>query len=265
MISDEDMDLESLPELPVTNSLSLPTTGSSQQEQAGTARSKIDDNNLGGQGNPNVRSPSITGDFIKLAREGKLRRISALQKRYLKLLGEQACLRRKLDACFNRGSQLELADQVLRQGGNVEVKFSEHLDILQKREASVNSDIQCVRADLMEIDPPSLDCEPVGPTPPRMEVPRFLTEMLTPQTNLAAFLRDLVTAKYRSLGTGIICAKLDTEPVLMRSGEPPVGLPERWTEVHGVHTFVEAYNHPKCQNLVQKMISDAKSRFGVLP
>jgi hypothetical protein len=40
---------------------------------------------------------------------------------------------------------------------------------------------------------------------------------------------------------------------------PPMGLPESWTKKYGVRSYYEAYRHPKCKPLVQKLISAAKA------
>jgi hypothetical protein len=40
---------------------------------------------------------------------------------------------------------------------------------------------------------------------------------------------------------------------------PPGFFPEGWTGKYGVTTFVDAYRHPKCRNLVHTMISKARA------
>ena len=110
-----------------------------------------------------------------------------------------------------------------------------------------------------------MNCGPEGPIVPGNTFPLFLAEAISPQTDLRAFVRDLAIAKYRDLGDADICKKLDVEDLLMVSGRPPIGLPEDWAEKYGVSSFVAAYNHLKCKNLIQKMIWKAKERFGVLP
>jgi hypothetical protein len=54
-----------------------------------------------------------------------------------------------------------------------------------------------------------------------------------------------------------ICQELDFE--LAQDKTPPMGLPESWTEKYAVRSYSEAYNHPKCRPLIQKLISTAKA------
>jgi hypothetical protein len=55
-----------------------------------------------------------------------------------------------------------------------------------------------------------------------------------------------------------ICKILDFP---WRDGEPPERFfPDGWKEKYGVETFVGAYEHPDCRNLVQKMISSRRPK-----
>ena len=75
--------------------------------------------------------------------------------------------------------------------------------------------------------------------------------------NAFVAVRDLTIRKYRDLPGKIICTKLDAE--LLRRAAPPTGFPATW-EKYGVHTYLAAYGHRRCRNLVEKMISKAKKR-----
>jgi hypothetical protein len=55
-----------------------------------------------------------------------------------------------------------------------------------------------------------------------------------------------------------ICRELDFE-LTQKEGMLPVGLPESWVEKYGVRSYYEAYQHPKCRVLIQKLISAAKA------
>jgi hypothetical protein len=67
-----------------------------------------------------------------------------------------------------------------------------------------------------------------------------------------AYIRTL-----KNLTDNDICLEIDGK--LAQQNGPSWGLPEPWIEKHGVTSYHDAYNHPKCKKLVQKLISAAKA------
>lgn len=55
-----------------------------------------------------------------------------------------------------------------------------------------------------------------------------------------------------------VCRILDS--TFRAEQRPERFFPENWEERHGVTTFLEAYRHPDCRNLVDKMFSSARRR-----
>jgi len=71
--------------------------------------------------------------------------------------------------------------------------------------------------------------------------------------------RDLFIRRLEDESDKRICSILDQ--VLRPRDLTPIGLPENWTEKHGVKSYTEAYMHLKCRSLVNTMISKARKTF----
>jgi hypothetical protein len=71
--------------------------------------------------------------------------------------------------------------------------------------------------------------------------------------------RDLLIRRMSYRRDEEICRTLDLG-LAGREGGSSLALPSNWTEKFGVKSYLEAYEHPACRSLVQKVISVAKTK-----
>jgi hypothetical protein len=69
--------------------------------------------------------------------------------------------------------------------------------------------------------------------------------------------RNAYIQTLKNLTDNDICLELDDK--LAQQNGPSWGLPEPWIEKYGVMSYHDAYKHPKCKKLLQKLISAAKA------
>jgi hypothetical protein len=180
-----------------------------------------------------AREPSVIGEYLALTVEGKLERQAELAGKYARL---QSDLRNNVESLRN------CTDGELREN-------------LMKQHSSLT----------VGIDDLEQTMDTIGAISLREGTPALQKQRLVvgPKTNSRVLTRDITILKYAHLSDREICRKLDAE-LLRREGFPD-GFPESWNEKFHVETYVAAYQHEKCQGLVQKLISTAKRRFGSLP
>jgi len=75
--------------------------------------------------------------------------------------------------------------------------------------------------------------------------------------NPTVWARNAYIRTLKNLTNNDICLEIDGK--LAQQNGPSWGLPEAWTEKYGVVSYHDAYNHPKCKKLLQKLISAAKA------
>jgi hypothetical protein len=75
--------------------------------------------------------------------------------------------------------------------------------------------------------------------------------------------RDLYIRRMKNLSDQEICQTLDIELAGPEAGRS-LGLPHSWDDKWNVKTYVAAYEHPKCKNLVEKVISVARGTYTYL-
>jgi hypothetical protein len=78
------------------------------------------------------------------------------------------------------------------------------------------------------------------------------------QADFYVLVRNLCIIRNQHLPGEEICKRLDLD--LAPFGGRSLGLPENWERKYEVKTYLEAYRHPQCKALVQKLISVAKNK-----
>jgi hypothetical protein len=208
-----------------------------------------------------VSVDSVTGHYIALERQGKLRQLLQLQNKRERIAAKLMPVEAELSQFANPIWLLNFYAKTAR-GGSFESELSRRARQLEHQKLKLKNELVSVEEQISALDRTLL----------RLPLPATRSAVLPPPIDASqdkfVMVRDyaIVQAALSGLSDLDICRRLDLD--LARHDGPPLGFPERWVEEladvarrSGGPSYVSAYQHSATKNRVQKMISSAKKRL----
>jgi hypothetical protein len=191
---------------------------------------------------------TVSGTFLMLAQNGNLMTVCEMIQQRAKIAAEIQQVEQQLLSC-NHPYALSLLGLWKESHDR---NFGAELI---QRAAELETEKRELTASLQQID------ERLAQQNVEFEwsmLPGFVSLVPEGRFNVVATLRTMLIDQNRMKSHEDICRILDST---FRPGARPEGFfREEWEDKYGVTTFLEAYRHPKCRNLVDKMFSSAKRR-----
>jgi len=202
-------------------------------------------------------TPVVDSAYAELQQQGKLRRAVQMRVEARKLAAERDRLTAEILKCGDLAWVDKFVLRMLRQKKDVHKNLQRHFDELENRRRKAAIRARQIAQEVFEL---GLNVD-IAPRPVEAKAEGVSIDSGDLGTgrnqNTSAQFRDYLIRRYRNLSNEELCKRLDFELGLV-PGQPSTGLPESWTKKCGVNTYVDAYKNPRCQNLVQKLISKAK-------
>jgi hypothetical protein len=193
-------------------------------------------------------SPSVSGTFLMLTQNGNLMMVCEMIQQRAEIAAEIQQVEQRLLSCNHPYALSDLGVWHEHRHRNFGAELIQLTEKLETRKCEL-------RAALRQIDE-RLAQQNLG-----FEwsmLPEFVRLVPEGRFNVVATLRTMLIDQNRMKSHEDICRILDSQ---FRPNCRPEGFfREEWQEKYGVTTFLEAYRHPKCRNLVDKMFSSAKRR-----
>jgi hypothetical protein len=190
-----------------------------------------------------------SGQFIELAQNGQLVPVSEMIRDRATITNELSGVERKLRSCNDPGRLAELAIWCKAK----RLDFSSRLrGLVAKLEAQKSQLLTKLRENDEQLNQEDSGVEwkiEADPRPSTSLVPQRL-RLKKRDPSLAK--RDAIIEANSNCSTEEICKTLDDYAV---GSEIIDWMPPSWVRTYAVTTFLEAYRHPECRNLVHKMIS----------
>ncbi len=210
-----------------------------------------------------VTSPMGTsGEFIKLAEEGKLEEISPLVTKHHKIGTRLAIIEGKLRHCNIPESLNEFATYCKNRQKDFPQALKQLVKKLEDEKARLSRKLRTIEIQLSrEQSSLAQSLEEQVYTVPEDQI--TLVPARQVQSDPQITRRNAFILAKRKSSTSAICRMLDLE--FVRPDEESRVIPESWVENFGVHTFVQAHRHEGCRPLVETLISKAKKHKPYLP
>jgi hypothetical protein len=190
----------------------------------------------------------ISGKFLKLARNGRLVAVSGAIQNRAKIAKELAEVEGKLNACNDPATLSELAIWCSTRRGDFGPKLKKLAANLEYRKCRLLAALRGADQRLHQ-DELSLEWD-VDPT----ALMTSLVPRLVRKSDQFVAERNEVIDRNLNLTHEEICRHLDQE-LGWEGRECGEHLPKTWVLRYRIDSFLAAYRHPKCRNLVHKLIS----------
>jgi hypothetical protein len=210
-----------------------------------------------------VTSPiGTSGEFIKLAEEGKLQEISPLVAKHHKVGTRLAIIEGKLRHCNIPESLNELATYCKNRQKDFVPALKQLVKKLEDEKARLRSKLRTIERQLSQKQSSlAKSLEQQIYTVPADQLTLVPARHVESDPDITR--RNALIFAKRKASAAAICRMLDLE--FVRPDEKSRVIPEPWVEKLGVRTFVEAHRHEKCRPLVETLISKAKKHKPYLP
>jgi hypothetical protein len=193
----------------------------------------------------------VSGRFIELARTGRLAPVSKAIWDRSHVARELAEIEAKLRACNDPATLAEFAIRCSTRTGDFISRLRQVVAKLEAQKSQVLAKLRKIDEQANKLD---LGVEWAVTAAPMISlVPRHLKK-----ADRHVVERNEVIDEHLGLAGREVCKVLDQH--FVRDGQCYDHLPKTWALRHDVHTFTEAYRHPRCKNLVEKMISVRRAR-----
>ena len=198
----------------------------------------------------------VNSEIAETERRGTLRKAVQLRMECRKLVAERDAVWAEIMKCDQAWVD-RFAMRLLRANKSVHENIQRHLDALDGRRRSLVVRIRKLAQQISDLGL-MVDIRPDQVPPKTGGVSSYQHDAgLGRNSSGAAQYRDFLIRRYGQLSNEQLCRRLDFELVLVRDHDA-IGLPETWSKKFGVKTYSDAYDNPKCKNLVQKLIAEAK-------
>lgn len=199
----------------------------------------------------------VAKEYEELERNGKLREVLQLRIHLRKLKTELEKVNAELMRCEEYAWIDKFAMRLLAAHKPVYANLQRHFEDLENRSRKLVVETETIFDKIVNMGGsvvafPEADSSQSGPKSPLPLIPSSGRN-----EKASARFRDYTIQRHRDLPNKELSRKLDFE--LPQGGDQPsLGIPEGWTEKYGVRTYAQAYQHPQCRKLFQKLISKAK-------
>jgi hypothetical protein len=189
----------------------------------------------------------LSGKFLKLARNGQLAAVSSLIQNRVTIAKDLAAVEEKLKACNDPAMLAEFEKWCRKGKRDFEATLCKLAGGLEHRKCRLLGELRQID---QRLDQEEVDVEwAVNPAPMTSLVPRLERKGDT----FVAERNEIIDENLR-LSSKEICKLLDLE-FGWEGRECGEHLPKTWVRSYRVDSFIAAYQHPKCRNLVHRLIS----------
>lgn len=196
-------------------------------------------------------SEPVSRKFLMMAQNGTLAEVSALLQERAEVVAKLQQVEQQLRSCNDPYAVSHLVEWYAERKKNFAIAFTKRVKELERWKSQLAADLQRIDERLALLN---LGFEWTIMT-------GFVSLVPGGSFDAAVELRSLIIYENRGKGKSHqdICRILDST---FRAGERPEGFfREEWAEKYRVNSFLEAYRHQYCRNLVDKMLSSAKRRW----
>lgn len=202
-----------------------------------------------------VTTPLVgSGEFIRMSESGTLPTVSPLVLKHKKVGERLAITEAKLRACNAPETISEFQQYCEHRHRDFILEFKNLVKRFEDEKVRLRMKLRKIEEQMSQTNPSLAeflkDREYPAPLFPISLVPKP-----RPQRPEIALRNKLIAENWKRKAKEI-CRILDDE--LTRDGETPHCMPAGWIKKYNVASFVSAYRHSGCRNLVGKLISDVK-------
>jgi hypothetical protein len=200
--------------------------------------------------------PVVSREAIELERQGKLHRVAQLRLDCAKQVEERDNARAEMHKYGNRTWSDKFLIRMHREGKSPSKSLQRIFDDVHHRMVKHEVRIETIVQQIVDLGG-SVVVPPLRTWDKSNDSSISRNISFERKTSGPASYRDSIIKRNQHLPNEALCRKLDLL-LAQRGDDPSLGLPETWTEKHGVKTYLEAYQEPRTKGLVQALISKAK-------